>query len=163
MKLYLDLDGVFADCEKGMRDLTGFPYKGNEIDTWKIVDKIPNFFLYLPPTRTAKILYSEVSFLAKCEIIFLTALPIITGSLNTAESDKKQWIKNHLYSDNEVICVSNWSKKKEHCIPGDILVDDSIRNIEDWRSVGGIGVLHNKDKVYDTLYQLVDIGVFGGE
>lgn len=42
--------------------------------------------------------------------------------------------------------------KQYHCEVGDILIDDSSINIEQWRARGGIGILHTSTD--DTIEQL---------
>jgi hypothetical protein len=46
-----------------------------------------------------------------------------------------------------------YSKDKHmHCQPGDILIDDRLSNVEEWRTAGGIAIHH--DNIDATLYEL---------
>lgn len=161
-KLYLDLDGVFADCAGPMRNLTGFPYLEDPVGTWKVIDKIPHFFYTLPLLKDAKTLYNAIEARSRYPIVFLTALPIQTGYLVDAKEDKKKWVRDILGSNKPVICVDHWSIKKEYCTNKDIIVEDSIRNVMDWESSGGIAILHDSKNPYYTLYSLTKKGILRG-
>jgi hypothetical protein len=43
--------------------------------------------------------------------------------------------------------------KKDHCVSGDILLDDRKSNIDEWNQAGGIGILYRNDldRVIDFL------------
>ena len=43
--------------------------------------------------------------------------------------------------------------KQHHYQSGDILIDDRLQNIEEWRGVGGQAILHKGD-ADDTIEQL---------
>lgn len=145
MKLYLDLDGVFADYRKGFAKVLGWDYHADHKSAWAILDQEPHLFRYLDLLPQARELLGHLVYMASVtnvEVCFLTALPQLTGELYTAEDDKQYWVRNALGSTLPVICVENWSKKKNYAAFGNILVDDSARNILDWTDAGGIGVLH---------------------
>jgi hypothetical protein len=42
--------------------------------------------------------------------------------------------------------------KQNHCVPGDVLIDDSKLNIPQWNAKGGFGILHVTSA--DSLQQL---------
>lgn len=72
--------------------------------------------------------------------------------------DKRDWVSKYLSPSIQVICSSGWKDKVTYCNLGDILVDDSERNIRDWFNSGGVGILHRPHKVESTLYDLKYIG-----
>jgi hypothetical protein len=161
MILNLDLDGVFSDMESSVKELAGFEYHMDPKLAWSVVDKIDNFFLNLKPLKEAAELFNLIYVNSVYPVRILTALPIISNKLITAERDKKAWVAKYLSEDIEVICVKDWSHKKTYCRFEDILVDDSARNCLDWISVGGQGILHFSDHPYDTIVELKDKNVFG--
>lgn len=154
MILNLDLDGVFADMESSVKELTGFEYFINPKLAWNIIDKVDNFFFNLKPLEDAVDLFNYIYKQSICPIRILTALPEPTNKLITAERDKRAWVAKYLSDSVEVICVKNWTYKKTYCRNGDLLVDDSTRNVLDWISAGGQGILHWSENPWDTAYDL---------
>ena len=157
MTLNLDLDGVFADFQAGFRKHLGFDYSDDPKLAWSILDKVPHLFRDLQPLPGAVLgfykLVAQVG-IKNCRV--LTALPLPTNKLVTATVDKIYWVIYYLDSDIEVVCVPDWRHKKDFCVPGDILIDDSARNIEDWESAGGVGILHTSfESSLAQLKQLV--------
>jgi 5'(3')-deoxyribonucleotidase len=143
--IYLDLDGVFADYRKGFAKVLGWDYHADPKLAWSILDQEPHLFRQLELLPRAKALLAAIESLAKQtnrSISFLTALPLRTNQLVSAEDDKHWWVRYVLESYHPIICVDNWSRKKDYADIGDILIDDSARNISDWESVGGRGVLY---------------------
>lgn len=110
--LYIDLDGVMANFNKAVLQYTGNTYAGK--DTWKILETIPNLFYALEPCLDASygINFIESNFIA---YELLTALPLITEELYSAQLDKVQWVRDKLKSNAQVHCVQNWSHKKYFC------------------------------------------------
>lgn len=154
MKLNLDLDGVFADFDNGFRKRIGFDYWRDPKLAWSILDKVPHLFRDLEPLPEASLgFYKLVSQVGIRNSRILTALPILTNKLVTAKEDKNTWVKYYLDTDIEVVCTDGWSHKIDYCCnTSDILIDDSLRNIEHWKSAGGIGILHTSFK--SSLEQL---------
>lgn len=155
MKIFLDLDGVFADCHGKMREYCpGMEYHTHSKEIWSVIDTIPKFFRQLEvlpdSTKILDFLFENVN---RHEIEFLTALPLLTGQLITAQRDKVEWVHKNLTNLLQVHCVHNWSHKKYFCrSPFDILVDDAQRNINEWVNAGGIGILHTD--VENTIEEL---------
>lgn len=154
MILNLDLDGVFADMESSVKELTGFEYHTNPKLAWSVIDKVDNFFFNLKPLEDAVELFKYIDKYSIYPIRILTALPELTNKLATAERDKKAWVAKYLSDSVEVICVKNWTYKKTYCRKGDLLVDDSARNVLDWISAGGLGILHFSENPWDTISDL---------
>lgn len=140
--LFLDLDGVFANFTKAFREHTGLEHYDNPKKSWGILEKVDNLFLHLEPFPYAKDMFEEIKNRSVYDIKFLTALPRLSKKLKTAPQDKVNWIREYLCLETPVICSNGWSDKKRYCSPGDILVDDMERNIVDWKTAGGVGILH---------------------
>lgn len=142
--IYLDLDGCFADFFGALKNM-GLDYERDPKATWAVVQNIPNFFNKLPRTTYAEWLFQDILTLAQHHgktVKFLTALPLLTGHLYTAEADKKRWVARELRTDIEVICATNWRYKKELANESSILIDDSPRNVVHWCNSGGVGICH---------------------
>lgn len=146
MNLYLDLDGVFANFEEAIsfaRSNLNSEHHNDPSRLWSVLQNVDNLFLHLKPIPQSIEAFNEVTIRSKYPVKILTSLPMLKEKLITAPSDKRLWVSKNLSSNIEVICVSNWRKKRKYCIvPSDVLVDDMERNIRDWKSVGGVGIHH---------------------
>lgn len=72
----------------------------------------------------------------------LTAIPKMCRVPN-ARIDKMTWLSKHFPFLLRNFNIGPHAEHKQyHCSPGDILIDDSEKNIPQWRDMGGIGILH---------------------
>lgn len=137
-QIYLDCDGVLADFDKGAEQVLGahpraFEKRHGLGEFWKRLARAPDFFDSLEPLPDAMELYGAVRHLSP---IILTGLP--RG--NWAEPQKRRWAERH-FPDVEVITTSA-ALKREHCHPGDVLVDDRDKFRHLWEQAGGVFVHH---------------------
>jgi hypothetical protein len=137
-QIYLDCDGVLADFDKGAAEVFGMPpalYEKRRglAAFWKALATTPDFFANLDPLPDARELYEAVAHL---DPIILTGLP--RG--NWAEPQKRRWAKRH-FPGVEVITTSA-ALKREHCHPGDFLIDDRPKYRHLWEQAGGVFILH---------------------
>lgn len=162
--IYIDCDDVLANFSKFCIELTGKTYQtyiSGEVGTnsWDKLEKVDNLFYQLEVIQGAK--ESIASILDQQgyhNVEVLTALPLLTCKLKTAQRDKVTWVKDYIDSMLQVNCVANWSHKKYFCRNSwDILIDDHHRNIEEWVAAGGVGILHSKWE--ETNKELKRIGV----
>lgn len=156
-KVFLDMDGVLVDFDGYFQKKFGKPYfEMNKSEVWKHVETIPSFFRNLPKLEKTDLLYSEVLKTVGNPILveILTAKPKRTGHLISCARDKEGWVREHLDENIFVNCVDGWDKKRHFCQPGDILIDDSQRNCEDWEGVGGIAIHYSEDKIEIVLAEL---------
>jgi hypothetical protein len=107
-RLFLDMDGVFCDFERGVQDLQAkigveiktTPHLDQEGTTWKLIfENDPDFFAHLEPMAGAMQLWVAVKhYLRRAEQkvpIFLTGCP--KGKYRPlAEKGKRQWIADNL-------------------------------------------------------------------
>jgi hypothetical protein len=134
-KLFLDLDGVLADFDRGVQEVTGrrpeeLPLKA----MWAALARVPRFFETLATMEDAEALWR---FCAPHHPTILTGLPL--GSW--APEQKRRWVARMLGKHVPVItCMSR--EKPQWSGPGHVLVDDRASLREGWERKGGIFVHH---------------------
>lgn len=153
--VFLDLDGVFADFESAVRRHTGCDYDPKS--SWSKIDKVPHFYSELYPLSGAFKLFDTIFKGSLYPVQILSSVPDPTGKLVTAREDKEYWVSRYLSRKIRVNLVQGWKMKALFAQPGDILVDDSYRNIEDWVACGGTGIHHTSN--WNTLNELRMLGV----
>lgn len=137
-QIYLDCDGVLADFDKGAAAIFGVPpdvfQKRRGLGAfWKALAVAPDFFTNLDPLPDAMALYEAVR---HRDPIILTGLP--RGAW--AEPQKRRWAERH-FPGVKVITTSA-ALKREHCHPGDVLVDDRDQYRHLWEQAGGVFIHH---------------------
>jgi len=151
-KIFLDLDGVMADFNRGRREILKLPdgAPSEEIFAALAGDKGKDFFLKLPKTRDADQLWK---FLKGNDLQILTAIP--TTNREEAAKNKVQWVKRNLSKNVKTITTTRRNKKK-YAGPDNILIDDHKKNIEEWEGAGGIGIFHTSAS--KTIKELKRLG-----
>ncbi len=135
MKLFLDLDGVLADFDRGVREITGrtpeeLPLKA----MWDALRRAPRFFETLAFMGDAEALWRFCA--PHCPTI-LTGLPL--GSW--APEQKRRWVARMLGAHVPIItCMSR--EKPRWSGPGHVLVDDRASAREGWERRGGHFIHH---------------------
>jgi hypothetical protein len=135
MRLFLDLDGVLADFDRGVEAVTGrrpedLPLKA----MWAALARAPAFFETLEFMHDAEALWR---FCAPHRPTILTGLPI--GAW--APEQKRRWVARMLGAHVPVItCMSR--DKWRHSGPGHVLVDDRAKAREAWERAGGVFIHH---------------------
>jgi hypothetical protein len=134
--LFLDLDGVLADFDDGVRAaLHAAPDTLAPSRMWPALARVPGgFFSSLAPMPDAAALWTHC---AAYRPRVLTGLPMGTW----AEPQKRDWCARHLSRHVTVItCLAR--DKYKHCSRGSVLVDDREENRDAWVRAGGTFVLH---------------------
>jgi 5'(3')-deoxyribonucleotidase len=153
--LYLDMDGVVADFDEYAARTFGFPPSSGIYpdEQWQKIAENPRLYRDLNKTLYADDLVQECRdfVLTKgYDLKFLTAVPK-GNDVPWAFYDKIVWIQLHF--PNIPVFFGPFSKDKHvHCQAGDILIDDRLSNIEEWRAAGGIAIHHTN--IDATLYEL---------
>lgn len=147
-QLYLDCDGVLADFEQGARAVLGmsaesFMKRFGPGRFWQRLAATPDFYARLPLMPGAMDLFEAVRHL---DPIILTGLPRGTW----AAGQKVRWAAQHFPGTRVITCMA--VDKRDHCHPGDVLVDDTLKHRHLWEAAGGIFV-HHRD-VAETLDRL---------
>jgi hypothetical protein len=87
---------------------------------------------------------------------FLTALPLDEHSpWRHAPGDKLRWVHKHVGQEIDVFFGPYAHDKKNHCEPGDLLIDDNHQNCIEWVRQGGFAHLYRN--VDDCVYWLKEM------
>lgn len=153
-KIFCDMDGVTVDFDRGFYQIFQIdPHSIPRTQMWDMVRSYPNYYFHLPPMPDYLKLWASIEHFNP---IKLTAIPR-KGNIPTAEQDKRNWVARYIGNHVEVRIGPYAHDKKNHCTPGDVLIDDRIENINDWNSVGGIGILHTS--AINTIQLLTDLQI----
>jgi len=144
-QLFVDLDGVLADFEKGVRRITGKePAELHPRQMWPVIAGTKGFYEHLEWMKDGKELWGAVF---GFKPVILTGLPM--GKW--AEPQKRSWCERELGADIPVITGMSRHKAElavswlEENGLGDkipVLIDDRLNLQEPWESAGGIFILH---------------------
>ena len=147
--LFLDLDGVLADFDRGVRAVTGKPPE--ELPTkvmWRELSRHKDFYGTLEFMHDAQELWR---FCEPHEPTILTGLPL--GSW--APEQKRRWVAHMLGPHVKVItCMAR--DKHRYAYPGAVLVDDREKARDPWEAAGGTFVLHTSART--SIAALKSIG-----
>ena len=153
-KIFLDMDGVLVDFWTRARSLCGIANPDSDA-MWAVLNKVPHYFNTLDQMAGAKNLFDRLygKYGDRCEI--LTAMPKPKRNMPTVRDDKIAWVRRFLSDTVVVNTVVLTSHKQHYCTgPDDILIDDSPKNIAEWRAKGGIGILfENLTQVMAELHE----------
>ncbi|QJE74899.1 hypothetical protein HHL28_13850 [Aerophototrophica crusticola] len=134
-RLFLDLDGVLADFDRGVEMITG--RRPDQLPTkvmWAALARAPDFFGTLHLMQDAHDLWE---YCKPHRPVILTGLPL--GKW--AAPQKQRWVANMLGADVEVItCMAR--DKPRWSGPGHVLVDDREKTKPGWEEKGGTFILH---------------------
>ena len=149
VRLFVDLDGVLADFDRGVQEITGrHPSRHQVSRMWQQLASHEDFFGSLHLTADGLDLWEH---LIPLEPTILTGLP--RGSW--AAPQKRAWVARTLGQDVEVItCMSR--DKHLWSAPGHVLIDDTKRHREPWKAKGGVFIHHQSTD--DTLAEMRRMG-----
>ena len=138
--VFLDCDGVLADFDRGATRVLGmspevFQGRFGLKLFWNRLAAEPDFFAELDLLPDARNLYEAVR---ACRPVILTGLP--RG--NWAEPQKRRWAARHF--PGVPMIATTAALKREHCSPGDALVDDWDTHRHRWEEAGGV-FIHHRD------------------
>ncbi len=145
-KIYFDMDGVLADFDRGLREMCSMEPVNQMTRTaeqrkmlWSRVSKVSHFYDRLEPLPDAVEFFRQIYDTYGDKVEILTGIP---NSIPESADDKRSWVKRILQRDVIVHTVQRADKKNYCTDPGCILIDDLKRTIDEWNSIGGIGILH---------------------
>ena len=152
MRLFLDLDGVLADFDRGVHAVTGARPEALPLKTmWAALTKAPTFFETLELMHDAEALWR---FCAPHRPTILTGLPLGTW----APDQKRRWVARVLGVHVPIItCMSR--DKPRWSGPGHVLVDDRASAREGWERKGGRFIHHVSAE--QSIARLRELGIKG--
>lgn len=155
-EIYCDLDMVLVNFMKGADDAVGgngFVANKDKDEKWAKINNTKNFWLNLEWMPGAKRLYD---FIVRYDPHVLSAY---SGKDSNSKKGKMKWLaKNTKFKKPNINLVLR-SQKKSYAKNGDkpnVLIDDYIKNIQEWESKGGIGIHHTS--VPKTIGELKKLG-----
>lgn len=162
-KIYLDMDGVLADFDKGVRELCHQELIGQgkrsfeqEKELWDAVKEAGHFYAKLDPIPGAIELFETIysKYQDRCEI--LTGIPSKRWGIDSAGDDKREWTARYLDERIVVNIVYRSEKVKFAQNSGCILIDDFEKNINEWTNKGcGTGILFkNPEQALEELKRI---------
>lgn len=144
--VYVDMDGVIADFDKGFQKITGKSTDDVEDpELWAAIDAHgkAKFFSELEwmPGGQEMWKYIADNFL---KVKILSALGKSDKIDRQTTQGKLGWLRHNIPSLqlDDIILVENKHRKRHYSKPGDIIIDDTLVVIQEWVKKGGIGILH---------------------
>lgn len=132
-KFFVDLDGVLVDFEKGFEILNGVhPQSLPEPEMWKLINSRERHWHDLPALPGALQLWARIAPYAPT---ILTGCP--RSGFQLADEGKREWCARELGRHVPVITCFSRDKANHMVAPGDILIDDLIKNCDRWTEAGG--------------------------
>ena len=154
--IYCDMDMVLCDFLKGAEEILGVPFPKAEKGTkWPKISAKKDFWESLEWMPGAKRMWS---FIDKYESHILSAYS--TKDANSRKG-KMNWLrKNAKLTKKSRIHLVMREDKQKYAMTTDgkpnLLIDDYIKNVNEWKAKGGIGVHHISPS--DTIAQLKRLG-----
>jgi len=141
--IFVDLDGVLADFDRGYREEFGTDAsKATDNVDWKKVRARQGFYERLHPMPDALEMFGIIGDI--CDEYGLGDPTILTGvpaSVPEAPENKIRWVHRHISRFVPVITCP--SKNKSHfCERGDVLIDDWEKYRDLWIAKGGVFITH---------------------
>ena len=154
-QIYCDMDGVVADFTTYTTNLLGHAFSDDDWDSLPV-----DVFLQLPPMADAHILWNYIK---QFDPFMLTAVPRESRGpvAKRAWKDKTRWMKKHFRLPSERMRIVLRKNKKNFAKDGrdgrpNLLIDDHLGNVREFKAAGGIGVHHIDART--TITKLKKIG-----
>ena len=155
-KIFSDMDGVLTDFDASFEKYSdGMPpreyeKKYGKEKFWELIDgkgKV-GFWVGMPWMSDAKTYWDYIK-------DYDTELLSSPSRSSTSRLGKRLWVRNNMPGTK--LTLAQAAKKQNYAAPNHILIDDRASNIEQWKSQGGIGILHTS--AADTISQLKKLGL----
>jgi 5'(3')-deoxyribonucleotidase len=159
--IFVDLDGVLVNFDKGYEDLTGLHTKHKDVQNstsfWELLNS------KLKETNQSEYkFWSNLEWMPDGTKLWSYIKPfnpyILTAPSRNPESKegKLKWVQDKIGPVRKVIFSPSY-KKKEYAKSSNILIDDRRDNIDGWNGNGGIGIYHTSTT--STIKQLKELGI----
>lgn len=151
--IYCDLDGVLVDFNGGYKELTGM--------NTKKATKLPLSDFWEPIDKAGESWWTELNWMSdgkKLWSYIKKYSPTILSAPSRNESSKigkRKWVKKNIGSVNLILVPSY--EKKNYSSKNSILIDDTLKNINEWERSGGIAIHHKSTQ--STLKMLKQLGI----
>ena len=153
-RIYCDMDGVLCDFEYAANRVTGQVWVGLRTgQDWGSIKKTKNFWSTLPWKSGGRQLWNYIK---KFDPHILSAY---TTEDPNCKPGKRRWLSNNLGLSGSRVNLVRRSEKRNFAMDGRrpaILIDDYPKNISDFKSAGGIGIVHSNTQT--TISQLKRFG-----
>jgi FMN phosphatase YigB (HAD superfamily) len=154
--IFVDLDGVLVDFERGVREVTG--KEAHEMPPhvmWRQLARTPDFYANLQWTADGRSLWDYVR---HYDPIILTGLPM--G--NWARTQKLAWCARELGNAVPVVTCMSRHKAREaqaHLLDGTrpLIIDDRESILESWEQMGGTFILHRSTEETVRALRALDL------
>ena len=154
-EIYCDMDGVLCDFDKRFMEFSnGIPpgkyeSKFGKKAFWKLIsEKGVGYWVGIPWMPDGKQLWNYIK----------PYNPSLLSAPSMEESSrlgKRLWVRNNIPGTK--LILRSAEQKQEFAKPNAILIDDRTSNIEQWRTKGGIGIMHTSAN--ETIKQLKELGL----
>ena len=152
--IYCDLDQVLVNLMKGADEVVGGSFVTHDKDErWKMINQTKDFWANLEWMPGSRKLYQ---FIKRYDPYVLSAY---SARDPNSQMGKKKWLKkNTEFKKSRINLVKREQKQKYAITDGkpNVLIDDYIKNINEWESKGGIGIHHTN--VSKTISELKRVG-----
>jgi len=154
--IYCDLDMVLVNFMKGADAAVGgdgFVANKDKDAKWAKINQTKNFWVSLEWMPGAKRLYQ---FIARYDPHVLSAY---SGKDPNSKNGKLKWLAKHTKFKKPNINLVLRSQKQKYATTNgkpNVLIDDYIKNINEWEAKGGIGILHTS--VSKSMSELKRLG-----
>ncbi len=151
------MDGVLCDFFSAVQKLTDQPVQSLTVSKmWGLTRNQPNFWENLDWFKDGNKIWEVVN---QHNGHILSALPY---SDPTSESGKRKWLQKNLQLTNSdrIHLVARRSDKQNYAMLNgiaNILIDDYKKNTSEWRSAGGVAILHTSAE--SSLRELQKLGI----
>ena len=152
-EIYCDMDMVLCNFMKAADKAVGGSFvTSDKEERWKMINQTKGFWEKLEWMPGAKNLYKKIM---RYDSHILSAF---SGKDPSSKSGKMKWLARETKFKRSKIHLVMRSQKKQYAMTDgkpNVLIDDYIKNINEWESSGGIGVHHtNVSKSIGELNRL---------
>ncbi len=167
-KIYIDFDGVILDTWQYFLDEYEKEYGNKDIDQ-KLLDPIINRTnwedVILKSNEINNAINNIIELKSKYDVTIITKIQVESEIIN-----KTKYLSN--YEIKDIIFVDYNSSKSESVDPNNnILIDDTLDNLDEWSLKGGISIFFDKEgnnidsfnklnTKYKMITKLIDIEKF---
>ena len=153
------LVNLLGGAKKAMREAgvdVAFDAKDQHIEKaekWEMLKRVPRFWANLEPMPDGMMLWKFI----KPYDPYILSTP--SRRMPSSIPEKREWVRKHLGTVSKVLLVQRDEKQNYSLNENgtqNVLIDDHIKNIQEWETKGGIGVRHINS--LNTISQLRKLG-----